>query len=319
MQAEPLGAVAVGGRAATVNAWRLLGLGAPAPLEARPPDSAFVGRDAELAELADALARAEREQGVRLVTVTGPAGIGKSRLAREAIAGMGGATVVTARCQSYGEGIAQRPLAELVDQLPGVADEEVERKLLAATGRSDEAIQAEETVWAVRRRFEAVAADRPLVVVLDDAHWAEPPLLDLVDYLVAFSSGAPILLVCLGRPELLAQRPAWAAPQRGASVLALDALPDAEALRAGRDAGRRARHAPGGSSRARRATRCSSSSSWRSAATRCRPRSRPCSPPASRASTPRSARCSSTPRSRGAASTAAPSPGCSAATRSGRR
>ena len=68
------------------------------------------------------------------------------------------------------------------------------------------------------------------MVIIDDVHWAEPALLDLVDYVVAFSSGAPILLVCLGRPEVLARRPGWAAPQRGASVVALDALADGDAL-----------------------------------------------------------------------------------------
>ena len=82
----------------------------------------------------------------------------------------------------------------------------------------------------MRRLFEAAARERPLVVVIDDVHWAEPALLDLLDYVAAFSSGAPILLVCLGRPEMLERRPAWAAPQRGASVLGLDALGEVDAL-----------------------------------------------------------------------------------------
>ena len=233
-RARGLVAAGVDAQPAAEGAWRLLGLGTPAPLELRPPDSAFVGRAAELAQVADALARAQQERGARLVIVTGPAGIGKSRLAREAVAAAGAdATIVTGRCVSYGEGIAYRALAEIVDQLGDrgalLGDELVERRILAAIGRSDEATQAEETAWAVRRLFEAVARERPLVVVVDDVHWAEPALLDLLDYVVAFSSGSPILLVCLGRPELLAERPAWAAPQRSASVLALDALPDAEA------------------------------------------------------------------------------------------
>ena len=82
----------------------------------------------------------------------------------------------------------------------------------------------------MRRLFEAAARERPLVVVIDDAHWAEPALLDLVDYLIAFSSGAAILLVCLGRPELLERRPSWATPQRSAAVLGLDALDEIDAL-----------------------------------------------------------------------------------------
>ena len=106
----------------------------------------------------------------------------------------------------------------------------IHRRVLAATGHSDEPAKAEETAWAVRRLFEAAARERPLVVVIDDVHWAEPALLDLVDYLIAFSSGAPILLVCLGRPELLERRPSWAAPQRSAAVLGLDALDEIDAL-----------------------------------------------------------------------------------------
>jgi DNA-binding SARP family transcriptional activator len=193
-------------------------------IEARPRDTAFVGRESELDELAGALARAEREGAARLLAVVGAAGIGKSRLVAEAAAAwQGGATVVTARCPSSGEGAALRPLAELAEQLPPSGDEQADRLL-------DEATQSEETQWAVRRRFEAAARERPLVVVLDDVHWADPALLDLVDYVVAFSSGAPILLVCLGRPELLAQRPAWAAPQRSATVLGLEALADGHAL-----------------------------------------------------------------------------------------
>jgi DNA-binding SARP family transcriptional activator len=224
---EALGEVALAGRGAKVQAWRLLGLATPAPLEVRSPGPAFVGREAELGQLREALARAEAEQTARLVTLVGPAGIGKSRLATEVVATLGGAaTVVTGRCLSYGEGIAYRPLAEIVDQLAV----EVDPRILAAIGRSDEPARAEETFLAVRRLFESVAQERPLVVIVDDVHWAAPALLDLLDYLIAFSSGAPILLVCLGRPEMLERRSAWAAPQRSAAVVGLDPLGDADAL-----------------------------------------------------------------------------------------
>jgi DNA-binding SARP family transcriptional activator/tetratricopeptide (TPR) repeat protein len=218
------------------DAWRLEALGEPAPLEVRPPTTAFVGRERELAQLRDALAAARRERAVRLLAVVGPPGIGKSRLAHEASAELD-ALVVSGRCLSYGEGLAYRPLAEIVGQLDVedllAGDEQadvIRGRLLAATGQSDEPGKAEETAWAVRRLFEAAARERPLVVILDDAHWAEPALLDLVDYLIAFSSGAAILLVCLGRPELLERRPSWAAPQRSAAVLGLDALDEVDAL-----------------------------------------------------------------------------------------
>jgi tetratricopeptide (TPR) repeat protein len=103
--------------------------------------------------------------------------------------------------------------------------------VLAAIGLSDAPVQAGETFWAVRRMFERLARERPLVLVVEDIHWAEPTLLDLLDSLVALSSGHAMLLVCLARHELLETRPTWAAPQQNTSVLMLDALPDAEARR----------------------------------------------------------------------------------------
>ena len=229
VRAEPLGG----------DAWRFDELATAAPLEARPPTTAFVGREREVEQLRDALAVTAREHAARRLAVVGPPGIGKSRLANEAVEEMRAtATVVTGRCVSYGEGKAYRPLAEIVGQLGDLdrllaGDEQaqlIERRILGAIGRSDEPAQPEETFWAVRRLFEAAARERPLVVVIDDVHWAEPALLDLLDYVAAFSSGAPILLVCLGRPEMLERRPAWAAPQRGASVLGLDALGEVDAL-----------------------------------------------------------------------------------------
>ena len=76
-------------------------------------------------------------------------------------------------------------------------------------GLSEARVGMEETFWAVRRLLEHAAASGPLVLVLDDIHWAEPAFLDLIDYLVGWSEGAPILFLCLGRPELLDARPSW--------------------------------------------------------------------------------------------------------------
>jgi predicted ATPase len=175
------------------------------------------------------------------VTVVGDAGIGKSRLVSELVAELGDdATVAIGRCQSYGEGAAHRPLAEIVEQVSGGdprqgveelldGDEPVTRLVLGAIGLSESAAQAEETHWAVRRLLERVASERPLVVVVEDVHWAEPTLLDLLDYLVAFSSGHAIVVVAIARPEFAQTRPGWMNPQPGRSVTVLEALSEGEA------------------------------------------------------------------------------------------
>ncbi len=147
--------------------------------------------------------------------------------------------MLAGRCVAYGEGTTYRALAEIVRGLGDDPQERVEelldgdeqsvRGILGAIGLSDEPAQVEEIAWALRRLLEQLARDRPLVVAVEDIHWAEPALLDLLDHVVALSSGAPILLVCLTRPELLEERPAWAAPQPNRSVLVLDALADTQA------------------------------------------------------------------------------------------
>jgi tetratricopeptide (TPR) repeat protein len=96
-------------------------------------------------------------------------------------------------------------------------------------GLSDETAPAEETFWAVRKLFEAAAAARPLIVGFEDVHWAEPLLLDLIEYLVGFSAGTPIFLVCLARPEFVETRPSWGVRDRKRSVVALEALTEADA------------------------------------------------------------------------------------------
>ncbi len=174
------------------------------------------------------------------MTVAGAPGIGKSRLAAELLTAAGDeATVLAGRCESYGEGTTYRALAEIVRGLGGdprrrveellEGDEQAVRGILGAIGLSDEPAQADEIAWALRRLLERAARERPLVVAVEDIHWAQPALLDALDHVVALSSGTPILLVCLTRPELLEQRPAWAAPQPNRSLLVLDALTDADA------------------------------------------------------------------------------------------
>ncbi|HWT23783.1 MAG TPA: BTAD domain-containing putative transcriptional regulator, partial [Solirubrobacteraceae bacterium] len=187
VRAEPIG-----------TAYRLSGF-AEAPVTGEPP---FVGRAAEQRALAEALAPPDR---CRLVTVIGAAGVGKSRLAREVVA-RSGARVLVGRCRAYGEGVTYGPLAEIVRQLP---EQPLDPAVRSAIGTADAPRRAEETALAFRRLFERLAAERPLVLVLEDIHWAAPTLLDLLEYTATFSTGFPIVLLCLGRPELLESRPGW--------------------------------------------------------------------------------------------------------------
>ena len=209
------------------------------------PASAFVGRGEELAALRDAYRRAREEGALVAVTVTGPAGIGKSRLVRELLDDIGDdATIAIGRCLSYGEDVAYRPLAEIVRQVGGEqpaagiaalldGDEALTRSVLRAVGLGDDApVQADETFWAVRRLLERAAARRPLVLAVDDVHWAEPTFLDLLDYVGSFSGAHPILVLCLGRPEFVEMRPGWFAPGSGRTVIALEPLGHGRGARA---------------------------------------------------------------------------------------
>jgi len=218
---------------------RLLELHSEQPALLRASDTPFIGRASELDDLRSAFARARDERTCGLVTVAGAPGIGKSRLTHEFLAEVQAeATVLAGRCLAYGEGTTYRALTDIVRALGGdtrarveellAGDEVAIRGILGATGMSDMPAQAEETSWALRRLFEQLARERPLVVAVEDIHWAEPTLLELLDHLVALSSGSPILLVCLTRPELLESRPGWAAPQPNRSVLVLEALDAAQ-------------------------------------------------------------------------------------------
>ena len=240
---EAAPAVEAKGKSQPLAAWRLLGLRPDVPAFARPIAAPFVGRGRELDELRLAFDTAVRESACSLATIAGPPGIGKSRLARELVRSLEkDARVVVGRCIAYGEGITYLPLAEVVREVAGADPEpalarlltNVERgpiatqRIAGAIGARDEAGSPEETAWAFRRLFETLAASRPLIIVVDDIHWAEPTLLDLLEYVLGFSSGAPILLLCLARPDLFDVRPSWAAPRPRATLVSLSPLTDNE-------------------------------------------------------------------------------------------
>jgi class 3 adenylate cyclase/tetratricopeptide (TPR) repeat protein len=244
---EPVDELALKGKAQPVLAWRLLSVFPDVPAFARPFATRFVGREQEHAALAAVFARAVSEKRCQLVTVVGQPGIGKSRLLREAVAAVGDdARVLVGRCLPYGEGITYWPLVEIVKEVAWEEPRAVISELLgedelgdlvaelvaAAVGAGERAGSMDETHWAVRKLMEALARERPLVVVFEDLHWAEPTFLDLVEYVGGFSTGRPILLLASARPELLETRPAWAKLRSTSQLLLLEPLaePEVDAL-----------------------------------------------------------------------------------------
>ena len=211
-------------RSGAVEGWRLVALRPDAEPISRRLDTPLVGREAELAAVREAFEEARRDRGCRLFTVLGEGGIGKSRLAAELVAGLGDDVVaLKGRCLSYGDGIAFRPLADILRAAAGEVTEEqigallegepdadaVAGYLAAAAGSADTLASVVEVGWAVRRLLETLARRTPLVVVVEDIHWAEPVLLDLLEWLPETVRDAPVLLLCLARPELLEERPGW--------------------------------------------------------------------------------------------------------------
>ena len=221
---EPLEPLELKGKSEPVEAWRLLGVVSGAPAFARRLDAPMVDRENELAQLRDAFEQAVRDQTARLVTVLGSAGLGKSRLANELLAEIRDeATVLGGRCLPYGEGITYWPLRDIVRDLAGglrrsgldellagePQGERIAGQVAASVGVGDGSPAPEETMWAVRRLFEHVARERPLIVGFDDLQWAEPAFLELIEYIVGWTREAPILVLCLARPDLLDRHPAW--------------------------------------------------------------------------------------------------------------
>ena len=219
VEVELLPPLVAKGKSEPLTAYRLLALtGHEARL--RQFDAPLVGRTRESRLLAGAWERVRSEPGCSLFTILGAAGVGKSRLAQEFLGGLD-ATAVSARCLSYGEGITYWPAVEIVQQL--LKDEEPDDPGLdALLGRGQAA--TDEIAYGVRKLLEARAALRPLVVLLDDLHWGEPAFLDLVEHVADLSREAPILLLCVARPELLDRRPGWSGGMLNATTVLLEPL-----------------------------------------------------------------------------------------------
>ncbi|MDX6511820.1 MAG: hypothetical protein QOE36_1324, partial [Gaiellaceae bacterium] len=234
VDAEPVEPLTLKGKAEPVNAFRLVAVLPEGPAMARRLDASMVGRERELDRLQDAFSQALRDRSCQLFTLLGAAGVGKSRLAHAFLAGLEDATVVRSRCLSYGEGITYWPVVGVLEQLLGDeprrrlaelgTDELAAQTILGVLGEAEDVGSTDEIAWAVRKLLETAADDRPLVVVIDDVHWGEPALLDLVEHVADLSRDAPILLLCMARPELLERRQGWAGGKLNATTVLLEPL-----------------------------------------------------------------------------------------------
>jgi class 3 adenylate cyclase/tetratricopeptide (TPR) repeat protein len=242
IEAEDLGPVELRGIERPVWARRAVGtMPEAAPIRISAP---LVGRDEELDLLHNTFSRVARDERAHLFTIYGEPGVGKSRLAREFLEGLEGATVLSGRALPYGEGITYWPLAEMVKVAAGITDDlpvseafqklrdccedEAVADLLGLASGVLEAVEGErsrqEIAWAVREWAEKLAGVQPLVLVFEDVHWAEEPLLDLVEHLASWVREAPLLLICLARPELLDFRPGWSGGRVRATAIELEPL-----------------------------------------------------------------------------------------------
>jgi len=219
VEVVPVAPLELKGKAEPVPAHRLVQvLDSPE----RSHESPFVGRERELAVIGEACHRTEAEGRCELITVAGEAGVGKTRLAAEALRSSN-ARIVRGRCLPYGEGITYWPVVETLKQLAVLPpDQEAASAIRSLLGQADAPASAEEIAWAFRKTLEHAAATRPLAVVFEDIHWGEETFLDLVEHVALLSTGSPLLLICLARPELGERRPTWPISFR------LDPLPEAE-------------------------------------------------------------------------------------------
>ena len=255
---EPLGDHSLKGKTAPVPAWRAMrvvanrgGQGRADALE--PP---FVGREQELRELKDVLRAVGRDRRVRLVSITGPGGIGKSRLVWELDKYADGLTEGIywhrGRSPSYGEGIALWALGEMVRRRCGLtedADEPTTRASVTATldefvpdasererigpalltllGVEEAPPGGRDALFpAWRLFFERIAEQGTTVLVFEDLQWADTGLLDFIEHLLDWSRDLPILVVTLARPELFDRRPDWGASVRHLTAMSLAPLTD---------------------------------------------------------------------------------------------
>ncbi|HYK94749.1 MAG TPA: adenylate/guanylate cyclase domain-containing protein [Candidatus Dormibacteraeota bacterium] len=239
------------GKAEPVPAYRLVRVSSQATVEASS-GTPFVGREAEMGRLSGSLEEAITTHRARLVTVVGDAGVGKSRLIKEfATAAAERARLVRGRCLPYGDGITFWPLAEVIREAAGITNEDSPRiatrrldlllqkggaedreaiveRVAAAINLSAAQFPVAELMWGGRRLLETLAAQRPLVMLVDDLHWAEPTFLDFLDHLLETVEDASILILGSARHEIAERHADWSSGHE-AMLVKLEPLSEADA------------------------------------------------------------------------------------------
>jgi class 3 adenylate cyclase/tetratricopeptide (TPR) repeat protein len=246
VEVDDIGPVDVRGRQEPIWVWRAIGADGRAP--ARVPVTPLVGRDHELELLENTFARATRDRRAHLVTIYGEPGVGKSRLSNEFLGSLEGTTILHGRCLPYGESITYWPLAEMVKGAADIADDdpidvaieklreccpaEAVAELIGLATGVLEAVHGErsqqEISWAAREWAQLMAQTQPLILVFEDIHWAEEPLLELIEHMTAWVREGSLMIVCLARPELLDVRSDWGGGRVRATAIELEPLTAAD-------------------------------------------------------------------------------------------
>jgi len=263
IETDVLEPVVAKGKAEPIPVWLVVGARSRFGIDAEPSArTPFVGREHDLAVLLDTFARAQREPSAQLLTIVGEPGLGKSRLVWELSRELDRRGDLVrwrqGRCLPYGEGITFWALGEIVKAEAGILEsdslaeaheklrETVETAIDDAGERSwvadrlaplvgaqdDVAVVGREEAFAAWRRFlEALASDRPLVLVVEDLHWADAALLDFVEHLLDWATPVPLLVVGTTRPELFEHRPTWGGGRRNSTTVGLSPLTDEDTAR----------------------------------------------------------------------------------------
>src|SRR5262245_9805115 len=240
VEAEVVEPLELKGKSERIPAYKLVSAGAGEGRVGRH-DLPLVGRAQPLITLAAVLDEVRESQRPQLVTPLAPAGTGKSRLVRGFLDGRGhGCVKLVGRCLPYGEGITYWPIGDAARGLARVAEDdpsedvakrvaalftqipEAGRRVASAIGLTDESFPADEITWGVRKLIESLADPGPVIVVLDDIHWAETTLLDMAKDLLG-SVEAPMMLICASRRDLLDDHPDW--PIEGARARSIELSP----------------------------------------------------------------------------------------------